>query len=148
MKNHDAQIGIQKQHKERQEKFVYYLIALCVAAIGFSVTQTVNQQLNYFHVLLGVSFACWATSIFCGFQFIQLMLLGSQANNHYFNTLAGHVEGIKPSPANDKIAADVLREKSDKYSTRSQRNFMWQQYLFYLGLGSFIAWHIIQMTKN
>lgn len=148
MKNHDAQYEIQKQHRERQEKFVYYQIALCVTAIGFSVVQTIDQKLDCSHIFIAASVFFWVTSIFCGFQFIQIVLLALWANNRYFETIAGRVGNVSPSQEVEKVAAQILREKAEKYSKRSQRNFSWQQYFFYAGLASFVTWHIIQMTTN
>ncbi len=148
MDNQQAQLDIQKQLRERQDKFVYYLIALCVAAIGFSVTQTVGQKFEYLHYLLGTALLCWVISIFCGFQFQQIVMKGLFANNQYFDTIGGHLEGVEPSALVDEVAKNILREKRDNYSKRSQRNFILQQYLFYAGLILFLAWHVIQMMRK
>lgn len=150
MSNQQAQIEIQKQFRERQDKFVYYLIALCVAAIGFSVSQTIGQHLNCLHCFLGAAVICWVVSIFCGFQFVQIVLKGLHANDKYFETIAGRgidITGVSQKTV-DEAASIVLREKRDKYSKRTERNFMWQQYLFYTGLVLFLVWHIIQMYQN
>lgn len=143
LKNHDAQFEIGKQFKERQEKLVYYIIALCVASIGFSVTQTINQKLNCTHILLGVSFISWSASIFCGFQFIKIVLLGSHANIKYFQVISDH-----PAPRVEEEAKKILIEKANEYSKRSTRNFSAQHYLFYIGIVTFIAWHVIQMATE
>ena len=148
MNNHDAQFEIQRQFKERQEKFVYYQIALCVTAIGFSIVQTINVKLECNLIFVALAVIFWAGSIFCGFQFIQIQLKGLIANNNYFDTIAGHVGNLNPSPLVEEVATEIVKEKVGGYSNRSHRNFMFQQYFFYLGIISFIVWHILRIVVN
>lgn len=42
----EVQIEIQKQFRQQQEKLVYYIMALSVSAIGFSIYQTTGQNLK------------------------------------------------------------------------------------------------------
>ena len=41
----NAQLEIQKQFRQEQEKFVYYIIALSVSAIGFTVFKTTGIRI-------------------------------------------------------------------------------------------------------
>ena len=51
----NSQNEIIQNYSQKQEKYVYYLIALCVTAIGFSVQLTTGTELNYFHIPLGLA---------------------------------------------------------------------------------------------
>jgi len=48
----DQQNDLQKQFRDKQEKYVYYLIALCVASIGFSITKTSGESLKWIQIPL------------------------------------------------------------------------------------------------
>ena len=148
MNNHDTQIEIQRQLKERQEKFVYYQIALCVTAIGFSIVQTIHVKLEYNLLFVALAIILWAGSIFCGFQFIIIYLKGLIANNNYFDMLAGRSGKVISKQLAEEVATDILIEKVDGYSRRSHRNFLFQQYFFYFGLISFIVWHVLRIIEN
>lgn len=148
MNNHDTQIEIQRQLKERQEKFVYYQIALCVTAIGFSIVQTIHVKLEYNLLFVALAIIFWAGSIFCGFQFIIIYLKGLIANNNYFDMLAGRRGKVISKQLAEEVATDILIEKVDGYSRRSHRNFLLQQYFFYFGLISFIVWHVLRIIEN
>lgn len=146
MSNQDKLIEIQKLMHEKQNRFVYYISGLCVASIGFSVNQTVNDKLNCSHILLGIALVCWFASIFCSFQFIQIKLQVLFENARILNI----IELTKPEEkdkAIDKGNAH-LAEYTDKQSNRTHNNFMQIQYWFYAGMVLFIAWRIVEMTKN
>jgi hypothetical protein len=145
--NHQSQLEIQKQARDQQTKFVYYIIALCVAAIGFSVHQTVGHTLNWYHIILGCAIFSWVASIFCGFQFLQILMKVLIANNEYFDLIRGNVEGVPPGKLVDDVAKERMTEKAENYSVRSSKNFKWQQYWFYIGLFSFLGWHLTQMMS-
>jgi|GEM_PF-2475782 len=42
--------------REAQTKFSYYLIALCVASIGFSVSKSMGDGLSYYKIPFGLSY--------------------------------------------------------------------------------------------
>ena len=148
MDDHQTQIEIQKQLRDKRDKFVYYIMALCVASIAFSVTQTAGQKLTCIHVFIGGAIICWMGSIFFGFSFIQNELVILIRNSDYFDQIAGRVGNLPKGPTLDKAASKVLREHRDRITKKATLNFRWQQYLFYIGLGLFLIWHIIQMSKN
>ncbi len=143
--SYQTQLVIQKQIRDQQNKFVYYIIALCVASIGFTVNQTLGQRLNYYHILLGFSIGSWVASIYCGLQFLQIMMKVLIANNDYFDLIRGNVENIEPSKLVYDTAKEVISEKVEKYSKRTIKNFKWQQIFFFIGLITFLGWHITQM---
>jgi hypothetical protein len=64
------QLQLHKEFREKQEKYTYYIIALCVTAIGFSVLQTTGQPLKVMQLPLAVAVISWGISIYCGLQFI------------------------------------------------------------------------------
>jgi hypothetical protein len=134
-----------KEHKERQEKFVYYLIALAVSSIGFSVYNTLNIKLNITQIPLGIALFCWGASIFCGITFLKVTLSILYDNNRYFDIENGLDSDIGKDPQKIKIALSsfkpILIEKASKVS----KYFNWQIGLFYIGIILFLFWHVIEM---
>jgi len=45
---------ITKLFREQQQKYVYYLVALCVTAIGFAVLKTFDLPLRQSQISLGL----------------------------------------------------------------------------------------------
>ena len=64
------QLQLHKELREKQEKYAYYIIALCVTAIGFSVIRTTGQPLKLIQIPVALAVLCWAVSIYCGLNFI------------------------------------------------------------------------------
>lgn len=71
------QLELHKEFREKQEKYAYYFVALCVASIGFSITQTTGQSLKWIQLPLGISVLSWGISIFCGLRYIGMIFFQS-----------------------------------------------------------------------
>jgi len=146
----DAQLQseIQKQLRESQNKFVYYILALNIASIGFSLSRTMDQMLNDTHIPLGLAIVLWGLSIYCAFSFVKVFQSGLMANNAYFDVIRGNVKDIEPSDRVKETAKEVTAIEGDKISARSSKNYRWMQYFFYLGIVSFVVWQLIHMSQN
>ena len=75
------QLEIQNQFRNQQEKYTYYLIGLCVAAIGYSVNMTIGQELHYSQIPLGIALLCWGISCYCGLEVVGIGINGLRLNN-------------------------------------------------------------------
>jgi hypothetical protein len=146
--DYQSHLEIQKQYRENQSKFIYYLIALSVASIGFSINITIGQKLNYSHFLLGLAILNWVLSVFCGFQFLKISINVLALNNEYFNIVRGLIDEIKPNDFAKEKAKNILIEESEKKNKRLVNNFNWQQYFFFIGIILFLFWHIVQMINR
>ena len=51
----ELQADLIKTFREQQQKYAYYIIALCVAGIGFGVQKTIGMPLRQTQIPLGVS---------------------------------------------------------------------------------------------
>ena len=86
----EIQFNIQQEFREKQEKYVYYLIAISVSAIGFSVYKTENQELRITLIPLAFAVICWSISIFLGLKFLKYVISVLYANNDYFAIIKGN----------------------------------------------------------
>lgn len=143
----EEQREIRNQFRQQQEKFVYYLIALSVSAIGFSVYKTTGQQLKWTQLPLGISVLCWGLSVFCGLRFLKYVISTLYANNDYFVIIQGKNPEIGNHQQKIEAATSGIKEAMNSNSTKANSYFKWQERLFYLGIILFLVWHIIEMYK-
>lgn len=145
----EVQFNIQKEFREKQEKYVYYLIALSVSAIGFSIYKTEGKSLTYFQIPLGLAVICWGVSIFCGLKFLKYVISNLYANNGYFEIIKGRHPDIGTHPDLIESGVEGFRKAIEINGKAMKIYFKLQGYLFYFGIVLFIVWHIIEMyLKN
>lgn len=144
----DEQKEIQKQFRDSQEKYIYYIIALCVAAIGFSVHKTLGVSLTKIQIPLGFAILSWAISIYSGLRFIEKRLDILFTNNQYFEILQGRNNIAGNHPEKIEIGAKVLKEIMEEKAKNVSKYFTIQKTFFFIGFLSFIVWHILEMYKN
>lgn len=120
--------------RKLQLQYIYYVIALSVAGIGFAIHNTTEQRLETHHIFLGLGIIFWGLSIHSGFIYIK----------KYLSILAGNIEyfGLinKDSDSANRIKNDVMKEVST-----TPRVFKLQQVYFYLGTIAYIGWHVFKM---
>lgn len=144
----EEQKEIQKQFRQDQEKYVYYIIALCVAAIGFSVHETIGASLKLNQIPLGFAVCSWALCVFYGLRFLEKRLEILFDNNQYFEILQGRDEVAGNHPEKIIIGANVMKNIMKENSPIASKYFKNQKRYFFLGFISFMVWHIIVMYKN
>ena len=141
----NLQTDLQNQFRGQQQKYVYYLIALAVAAIGFSVVKTFDESLRLSQAPLAIAVLCWASSIFFGLKFIKYAVAGLYNNAMYLDILAGRHEEVGNHPEMIKAAAEGAWSGMQKNSRRAALFLTVQEILFYVGIVSFLVWHVYEM---
>lgn len=126
---------------QQQEKYVYYLIALSVTAIGFSIINTNDQQLTYSQIPLAFAILFWGYSIYSGLNFLQYIIGSLSVNKSYLDILNSD------DPKKDEKAKNIL-EGLEKVSQKTKKLIKFQNYFFYSGILSYLIWHIIEMYKR
>lgn len=143
----EEQKEIQRQFWQKQEKYVYYIIALSVAAVGFSVYKTSGQALNWIKIPLGLSVLCWGLSILCGLMFLKSVVGNLYTNNAYFEIIKGKDTIVGTHPENIKFAINEIQKIMKTNSERASKLGSFQEWLFYSGIVLFIVWHILEMCQ-
>ncbi|MDP1623772.1 MAG: hypothetical protein Q8M08_15710 [Bacteroidales bacterium] len=141
----EEQLEIQRHFRSSQEKYVYYLISLCVSAIGFSIYITLNKTLSYIMLPLGLSILAWSLSIINGFKFIELILSILRVNNNYFEVLKGNNPISGTDPQKIKIGVEFLMEEMEKGGMIAKKRYQSQYVFFVIGMASFLVWHILEL---
>lgn len=65
------ELELAKIFKASQEKYIYFMLAAAASAIGFAMTQSKVEPLNFTHIPLGLSIVLWAVSFVAGLRFLQ-----------------------------------------------------------------------------
>jgi hypothetical protein len=136
-----ADIEIKKLLTQGNEKRTYYVIALCVTAIGFSVITTIDSSLSLSQIPLLLSIICWGFSIFCGMELTKLSLKHLWANAKYFEISADY----NNNPEVNKILLKLGKKKASEGEVNASQYKRNQERLFYIGIILFITWHILEM---
>ena len=142
------QIELFKVHRQQQEKLVYYIVALCVTSIGFSIYQTTGHSLKWIQVPLALAVLSWGLSIYCGLRFLKYALSILYANNALFNICQGIEPGVGNHPHQIKAASSGVEEAIKQSAETSNKLFKWQERLFYSGIVLFLFWHLLEMRAS
>lgn len=142
------QLELQKQFREQQQKFTYYIIALCIAAIAFSVNSTATSKLIRIHIPLAIAVFSWSISVLTGLMFLRYSLSIMYANNQYFvirdgddKSIGTNRELINAALTGVKSAIEINQSRASSYSK-------WQWRSFFIGMLFFLFWHILRMSEN
>tara|TARA_B100000953_G_scaffold291694_1_gene278119 strand:+ start:655 stop:1095 length:441 start_codon:yes stop_codon:yes gene_type:complete len=143
----EQQLEVQKQFRNQQEKLTYYIIALCVTSIGFSVYKTSGSPLSYNQIPLGLAVASWGISIYCGITFLKILLTSLFANNTYYEVINGNHPETGNHPQKIEAAVKGLNNALSTNRKKAKRLSTSQDILFYSGIILFLVWHILEMYK-
>lgn len=141
----EQQKELQSHFRNQQEKYHYYIIALCTTAIGFSVVKTSGHSFHWSQIPLGVAVLSWAASIYCGINFIRLNLSTLYSNIMYFNVFGGKHPDVGSHPQNIEAATKDIMEGMVFNINKAKCLSRWQYRLLFLGFISFLIWHLIEM---
>ena len=139
----EEQLEIQRQLRQSQEKYIYYILALCVSAIGFAVYITLDKSLNMIMIPLGLAIISWGISIYSGFRLLEISHAILWINNNMIEVVKGNnpISGYDPRKMQEGIT--YLQEEVDKASKIARKRFQLQRFCFILGMIFFIIWHVL-----
>lgn len=136
------QLEIQKQFREQQSKYIYYLIALSVAAIAYTIDKTTGDKVDVKLIPAGIAILCWGISVFSGFKFIEGFISSLSLDNDLFELKKGNsvIAGLNPLKQNI-VREEIFRiiNKKQKCASVYGNLIVW---CFFLGIIFFIIWHI------
>jgi len=73
------EIEIYKQHREAQNKYAYFLLAVAASAIALSLKRTTNLKITYSMIPLALAVLSWGFSFFCGCRRLDKVRDGGSA---------------------------------------------------------------------
>lgn len=131
--------------KQRQDKFVYYIIGLCVASIGFSLSKTFEDSLDFNHTPLGIALLCWFLSIISGMRWIYLQMGLMQHNLDLSDLINGLYDKTKMNEVQKLDYINSTRDKLQKGGDSCERALNTMIFTFLMGIVSFVFWRVLEM---
>lgn len=129
----EEQREILKQFRQQQEKYVYYIVALCVTSIGFSVIKTSGQTIKWSQIPLAIAVISWSISVYCGLTFLRYVISTLYANKVYLDILQGLHPDFQSDTNKREAAADGVMNAMQINSIRTMHYSKWQNRLFFSG---------------
>lgn len=142
----DQQVEVWKMFRQTQEKYVYFILSLSVAAIAFAVASTDQTAFRWSHILLGLAVASWLIAVYFGIRWSQWNISTLFANHELLRVQSGkHLTDIKIPPGYQEAAIEGIKKAMSSNAQDLERSFNRQGIAFYTGISFFIAWHIWEM---
>jgi hypothetical protein len=130
--------------RQSQEKYVYYIVALNITAIGFVAHQTYDEKLRISLWILLPSIVLWLYSAYNGLEFLKLNISTLFANHKYLESeqsLESYGESkkeIKEALSEIKVCMEDNSETAKKYFERMNCTLIW-------GVVLFVIWRLVDM---
>ncbi|MFN4076100.1 MAG: hypothetical protein ACK4HC_09390 [Cloacibacterium sp.] len=131
--------NLKKEYKERQEKLIYYLMALDVSSIGCAIYNGKNDELNYAQIFVFIAILCWAISILNAFKFIK----------KYLNAIYDNISFLELEKVNNIEIWKEEFEKIIKEKYKITGTFFENIWLhFVAGSISYFLYHLLNLYLN
>lgn len=128
-----------------QDKYVYFLLAATLAAIGFTITQTQTLKLGWTQVPVGISVFFWGLSFICGCVNRMYYNSALYANLHYLRVLRGKDPTVGTHPQLIQAASEGITKAMNYNSDKANKHGHYQMVAFILGAAAYITWHVLEM---
>ncbi|QXE20044.1 hypothetical protein [Clostridium sp. 001] len=131
-----------------QDKYVYFILATTIAAIGFAITRTQNLKLNINQIPLLISVISWGISFLCGCINREYVNSTLYANSELLKVESGQHPKVGIHPQLIKAASEGIREAMISNSNKANKLGKGQMCFFMIGVFFYLVWHIIVMSLN
>lgn len=145
---YELQREVHNQLKTSIEKFSYYVIALSVSSLAFVIYLTKDDKIDFPKILLLFAVLFWALSIYCGFNFIKKQQIGLLISYTMYENLRNKFDYSKNDSQKIKEIDNKFKQKVEKVSEKSKKNYKYQLNFFFLAVTFYIIWHICEMYQN
>jgi len=142
MTNEELHNEARESYRAQHIKYTYYIIALSVAAIAFTVHQTFELKIKITQIPLGLAISCWIFIIYNGLSFLQGNLKFLADNILLFEMLKQ-----LPYAMDNQEVSKLFLETLGPLSKRNEKKPKMQLYSFYLAIIFFISWRVIEMIS-
>jgi hypothetical protein len=136
----DARKELREIFRSAQHKYVYYLVAIDVSALGFASYNTMGNSLEWHHIPLGIAVLCWLISAYNGLRFITTGI-GAFYDQHEVLALVDKAEEHLKKFTFDK----GMERLNELYETKEHTLTKCKWFLFG-GVAAFIAWRVVDMA--
>lgn len=142
----DKTFLMMKTLKERQDKFIYYIAGLNVAAIGFTLSKTFDMDIYAIHhVFIGSALLCWITSVIYSFRWTFIQFRAMVGNMDIMELINGHNDKSKVTEQEKKNRISTSYAKLEEYTEKGSKAMKATLSLFIIGIVLFILWRVFDL---
>lgn len=134
---------LQKQFREQQQKFIYYMLALTVTAIGYSLHQSSGVKISLSQIPLAIAILSWSVSVYCGLTFLKFVIATLYVNEEHLKAIDGEHPLAGNHREKQQIVLEATKEAMESNGKKALRLSKWQGRLFYVGMIAYITWQVI-----
>lgn len=139
-----GELEIYKQHRQAQDKYIYFLLAAAGASIAFALNQTKGLALAETQIPLGVAVLLWGLSFAAGCARLSQIDVMLSMNQDLIRIQTGQHEWLSHA-GEIPIAADVVRTKLARGNQWAAFWASWQYRCLIGGAVGYIGWHVFEM---
>lgn len=145
--SYNIELELSKQFKASQERYVYFLLAVSASAIGYAMTQSKVEPIEWIHLPLGLSVLFWAASFLAGLRFVEYSTSVTFQNQNYI----AFKRELRSFP--EEQAVELLLKFKSKVNNTVGRQVgrmkfygSLQSLCLLFGALLYILWHILRMA--
>ncbi|MBB6449786.1 hypothetical protein HNR44_001764 [Geomicrobium halophilum] len=132
-----------------QDKYVYFILAVTVAAIGYTIAQTEDlEELSYTQIPLGISLICWGISFWFGCRNREYNNSILYSNYELLKVQKGQHSEVPNHPDYEKAASDGILDAINKNNKRVENFGRGQRNMFIIGVLLFVLWRIVEILYS
>lgn len=137
-----------KEFREQQQRYVYYLLAISIASIGFCVNLTMDRSLVAIDIVLGSSILCWLVSSLYGINAVKTLVIALANNVSVIDISSGKHELTGTHPEKIVVGLQTMDEVAKTMSNRSLKYMNIQRRGLYWGIVLFVVWRVLDMLPE
>lgn len=146
--NNENSREIYKALHDSQDKYVYFLLATTITAIGFIITRTQSLKLNINQIPLAISVISLGISFLCGCRNREYVNSTLYANYDLLKVQSGQHPNVGTHPQLIQAASEGITDAIESNSNKASNLGKRQMQFFVIGVFFYIAWHILVMFLN
>jgi hypothetical protein len=145
-KNSEKRDRLAESYLQKKEKYVYYILALNVTSIGFTITQLIDQKSSYALILVAIALVFWSISFFNGIRFLLKSLSTIYTNINLLDYTNLRHPNYLNVENNTEIINKALMELTKEANSKTTKYFKTQLLGFYAGAISMFIWVFVSIV--
>jgi hypothetical protein len=139
----DKRFEMMKTLKGRQDKFIYYIVGLNVASIGFTLSKTFEITPNRtYDIFLALALLCWVISTTASFRWIYIQFRTMETNIDLGDLIDGFYDKDKYNDAQRKELFLKSKSRLLKDASKCRWAINVTILFFIIGIILFVIWRI------
>jgi hypothetical protein len=131
---------------ELRERFIYYVIALCVGSTGFAVAFTISQKFSYLLILVWAAMICWMICAFIGLRLL-IMLQSKLIKESEGMNLSLPPKGSEYPLIHEEQKMELIKRIKEISAKISEEHSLQLGFMMF-GFILFIGWYIATIFLN